>query len=330
MEILHRYHALVSERNETYLWYFPDGRPAAVETSTSPEAQPTDGWGSSAMLYALVEGLAGIEDRGRCFDRLRLAPRWAAADLDEADVEIGYAASGARVGYHYEARGGTVRLELDTPTSEVACHLLLPEGARAERVRCGAQAVKHRETGVEGSRYVDFDADTGREHRDRPGGGPCRLSGSASSRTRSPRTSTRSAPSSMHTTSTRWSCAASRAVASPTCRRPTSRYLCAWAQAADPRILSVSPGIFKAATGTVARPSATSTDVLPRAIDLARRLDARYLVAFSFETLGEPLDPSALEALRAAAERVRGGGSPAPGRERTRVRGRRPGPTWRG
>ena len=35
---------------------------SSVEASTSPEAQPTDGWGSSAMLWALVSGLAGIED----------------------------------------------------------------------------------------------------------------------------------------------------------------------------------------------------------------------------------------------------------------------------
>ena len=63
VEQLLRYEEL-SAGNETYLWYFPDGRHATKETSTSPEAYPTDGWGASAMLYALMEGLAGVVDHG--------------------------------------------------------------------------------------------------------------------------------------------------------------------------------------------------------------------------------------------------------------------------
>ncbi len=73
---------------------------------------------------------------------VRLAPRWAAADADEAEVSIGYAASGARIGYRYERRRGTIRLDVEAPASEVAVHLLLPDGARAERVRCGTREVR--------------------------------------------------------------------------------------------------------------------------------------------------------------------------------------------
>lgn len=86
--------------------------------------------------------------------------------------------------------------------------------------------------------------------------------------------------------------------------------LSAWSKAADPRVLSVSPGIFKGGHRDRDATDRDLTDVLPRAIDLARRLDARYLVAFSFETLGEALDPSALEALKAAAERCEEAGLP--------------------
>jgi hypothetical protein len=48
VDILLRYAQMISESNATYLWYFPDGRPCTAEESTSPEASPTDGWGSSA------------------------------------------------------------------------------------------------------------------------------------------------------------------------------------------------------------------------------------------------------------------------------------------
>ena len=50
LQQLEKYRAMIAERGETYLWYFPDGTPASIETSTSPDAMPTDGWGSSARF----------------------------------------------------------------------------------------------------------------------------------------------------------------------------------------------------------------------------------------------------------------------------------------
>lgn len=84
----------------------------------------------------------------------------------------------------------------------------------------------------------------------------------------------------------------------------------AWASAADPRILTVSPGIFKGGHRDRRATDRDLLDVLPRAIDLATELGARYLVSFTFETLGEPLDPHALEALRAATARCAEAGLP--------------------
>ncbi len=130
-DILARYYALVAQKGEAYLWYFPDGRPSSVETSTSPEAQPTDGWGSSAMAWALVEGLAGVVDRGRTFDSVRLSPRWEAAGIDSADVSVGYAASGASVRYRYRRDGSRITLEIEAAGADVQWHVLLPAGHRA-------------------------------------------------------------------------------------------------------------------------------------------------------------------------------------------------------
>ncbi len=87
----------------------PTGGRAAVETSTSPDALPTDGWGSSAMLWALVEGLAGVVDDGRGFDQMTLSPRWLAAGVSDADVSVGYAASGRGAAYSFRHRRGSDR-----------------------------------------------------------------------------------------------------------------------------------------------------------------------------------------------------------------------------
>jgi hypothetical protein len=142
--------------NTTYLWYFPDGRPSTVETSTSPDAMPTDGWGSSAMLYALMEGLAGIVDDESLFRSVRLAPRWAAADCASAQVTAAYGASGASFGYAYthDVARNSIALSLEG-TARVRLHLLLPDGGGRPRVRVNGRLVRSAISRVEQSRYVD-------------------------------------------------------------------------------------------------------------------------------------------------------------------------------
>jgi hypothetical protein len=156
-DILRRYHDLVAESGETYLWYFPDGTPASIETSTSPEAQPTDGWGSSAMLWALVCGLAGVEDRSSRFERARLSPRWLAAGVEEAEVKVGYAASGASIEYAFARGPGGIRIDATADRADVAFHVLLPEGTEAAGVRVDGAEVPFENRRVERSPYVDFE-----------------------------------------------------------------------------------------------------------------------------------------------------------------------------
>ncbi len=156
VNILRQYFQMASEKGETYLWYFPDGRPASVETSTSPEASPTDGWGSSAMLWALIEGLAGIVDLGCGFDRIRLSPRWIAADVDEAEVSVGYASSGRGVRYHFRSAPGSIDLQVTTPKADLHCPVLLPPGVEPLSVIRDGAAIEFHLSHVEQSRYVDF------------------------------------------------------------------------------------------------------------------------------------------------------------------------------
>lgn len=163
VDILRRYWALASEQGQSFLWYFPDGRPSTVETSTSPEATPADGWGSSAMAWALLEGLAGVVDRGRAFDAIRLSPRWEAAGVYDADVAVGYAASGAGVEYEYRRRRGQVTIEArlagagaGAAGADVEWHVLLPQGGRAVTARCDGQSVPVETVMVEDSAYADF------------------------------------------------------------------------------------------------------------------------------------------------------------------------------
>ena len=154
-DILARYYALIARGGEAYLWYFPDGRPSSVDTSTSPEAQPTDGWGSSAMAWALVEGLAGVVDRGRALDAVRLSPRWEAAGIAEAEVAVGYAASGASMRYGYRRLENRITLEVEAEGAQVQWHILLPARRRAMSARCNGTEVAPENVQIESSPYAD-------------------------------------------------------------------------------------------------------------------------------------------------------------------------------
>lgn len=150
----------LTRSNESYLWYFPDGRHATIETSTSPDASPTDGWGSSAMLYALIEGLAGVEDTHKLYQRVRLSPRWVAAGRDEVHVQCAYGASGASVSYRYGHHRSKKTIELQIEgTAEAAVHLLLPQGHKAAEVRAKGKKIKFENVRVEDSPYVDLRLD---------------------------------------------------------------------------------------------------------------------------------------------------------------------------
>jgi hypothetical protein len=164
VDILRRYSDLIRSSGETYLWYFPDGRSSSIDTSTSPEALPTDGWGSSAMLYAFFEGLAGLEDRLKLFERVRLSPRWPAAGIERAEVCFKYAPSKAVFAYDYNLDGNSLELTLriSNPMASVSqslvdVHLLLPAEKSIKSVEADGAEIPFRLMCVGRSPYLDFD-----------------------------------------------------------------------------------------------------------------------------------------------------------------------------
>ncbi len=156
IETLKKYHQLISAKNETFLWYFPDGTESSVDTSTSPDATPTDGWGSSSMLHGFIEGLAGVQDHAKQFEEITLCPRWAAADIDEAEVSVGYECSGTVASYAYKETPNGLQLKVESNQSEAQVQLLLPPNATVRSVSDGSSDLEFAETQKEQSRYVEF------------------------------------------------------------------------------------------------------------------------------------------------------------------------------
>lgn len=151
VDILRHYCELAVRPRETYLWYRPDGSHWSGGSFLA-----TDGWGSAAMLNALLEGLAGIEDESKLFGSTKLSPRWAAAGETQARVTACYPASDAYFRYEYEQSNSEIAISTEGSGSGVRFHVLLPEGASVSSVSVDGGSAEYGISRVESSRYVDF------------------------------------------------------------------------------------------------------------------------------------------------------------------------------
>jgi hypothetical protein len=125
-DILRRYAALLRLTGASYLWYYPTGQPGI----SGPDTLPTDGWGSGAMLGALIEGAAGVTDQSSGYRHLELSPRWSAAtDINMVRVVARYGASDGYVAYTWRRASQRLTLDLTGSWQRARIRLLLPEEA---------------------------------------------------------------------------------------------------------------------------------------------------------------------------------------------------------
>ena len=110
------------------------------------------------MLYALIEGLAGIQDQNVLFKKVRISPRWPAAGIDQAEAQIQYAASGASLGYAYTLNNDGLLLEVRAKNSDVNFHVLVPADKKIIGVYADQQRLKYQKIKIRRSSYVDFSA----------------------------------------------------------------------------------------------------------------------------------------------------------------------------
>lgn len=118
-----------------------------------------DNWAAANAMAALVEGLAGVKDKGLAFSNVALSPRWASSGTDSVNVIIHYPASNSYVAYkyHHYPNRKEIQIILTGSGDEAAVHLLLPDGSStASSVTSGNQKVQFTNSEIENSHYVDF------------------------------------------------------------------------------------------------------------------------------------------------------------------------------
>lgn len=161
-DILERYYDLIKRTGASYLWYYPTGGIA-----TANEFLPSDGWGSSAMFGALIEGAAGIEDSGVRFSSAVVSPRWLAAPrhtVNAAYAVARYAASDGYAAYNWRytpatrSAPATIDVEATGGGDTIKVRVLLPAKAEPRAVTLNGQPALLRIESVGESRYVVVDA----------------------------------------------------------------------------------------------------------------------------------------------------------------------------
>jgi hypothetical protein len=113
-------------------------------------------WGAAAVVYGMIEGLAGLKDTGIAFDKAVLAPRWSAAGVKRASATAKYEASGGYLSYQYRHDAAKKRMTiLFTGTAdETLVEILLPKGKRCVGMNLDGAEIEPVMRKVENSTYA--------------------------------------------------------------------------------------------------------------------------------------------------------------------------------
>lgn len=114
-----------------------------------------DNWGQAAVYSAMIEGLAGVFDKGAQFDHVEISPRWMAAGRDTAEVKIAYGPTGKFVQYRYvhERANKKIRLDIQSPAKNNALRILLPGSSQKASAKINGQKINGKTEKINSSTY---------------------------------------------------------------------------------------------------------------------------------------------------------------------------------
>jgi hypothetical protein len=112
-----------------------------------------DGWNGS-VIYALLEGLAGVKDRGAAFSRTELTPRWHSANVPSAEVTVRYPSSAGYCAYKYRAQQQKLEVEFTGSAETFDVQILLPSHRQVQTARLNGHQIETTQRRIEDSSYL--------------------------------------------------------------------------------------------------------------------------------------------------------------------------------
>lgn len=148
-DILSRLSKMIREDDgKVYFLYHP--------TTREPQGRGPSAWGAAAILSAVDQGLAGVQDLEKQYRTMRFAPRWAVTPFKEGRYLTGYELSKKTVDVRFAFAEKGFRYNLRSPAEEVRAHLLVPAGRKPARVLVDGRETPFEANDVFGSSYVDL------------------------------------------------------------------------------------------------------------------------------------------------------------------------------
>ena len=148
-DIIQRFIQLVERDGTTYFLYDTDGKP-------QPEGGPS-AWGAAALVRAVDEGLAGINDIGVNYDEIFFAPKFPVTHYTELRYLTGYEVTKAMVDVRYILTDEGMRYDVYSPAKKITAHILLPKDKNCSGLWIDGYNTEYKIATIENSNYVDFE-----------------------------------------------------------------------------------------------------------------------------------------------------------------------------
>ncbi len=148
-DIISRFMDILERDKEIYFLYYPD--------TMLPQGRGPSAWGAAALLSAVDEALAGVEDLDCLYKTVRFSPRFAVTPYKELRYVTGYEVSSSFVDVRYICKDEGMRYDLHSPAGHLQCHILLPEGRTCRELTVNGRAQAFSLSTVGTSQYVDFE-----------------------------------------------------------------------------------------------------------------------------------------------------------------------------
>ena len=148
-DIIQRFIQLVERDGTIYFLYDTDGTP-------QPEGGPS-AWGAAALVSAVDEGLAGINDAGTNYDEIVFAPKFPVTHYTELRYLTGYEVTKAMVDVRYILTDEGMRYDVYSPAKKITAHVLLPKDKNCSGLWIDGYNTEYKIATIENSNYVDFE-----------------------------------------------------------------------------------------------------------------------------------------------------------------------------
>ena len=148
-DILQRFMKLIERDGVAYFLYDRDSAP-------QPQGGPS-AWGAAALISAVDQGLAGVNDMGVNYDQIYFTPRFPVTYYTELRYITGYEVTETLVDVRYILKDQGMRYDLYSPAKHIKSHILLPKGRKCSKLLVNSAETEYTLNKVGDSVYVDFD-----------------------------------------------------------------------------------------------------------------------------------------------------------------------------